>query len=63
MAEGDGDTWYCYYAVMKLKWTPAQFAFLPHNERAMMYAFIDERIKEESAQNKKLKETSRRGRR
>ena len=59
MEEGDGDTWYCYYAVMKLRWKPSEFAFLPPKERALMYAFIDERVKEEEKQNKKL--NSRRG--
>lgn len=61
MAEGDGDTWYCYYAVMKLHWKPSEFAFLPSKERAAMYAFIAERVKEEESQHKKLKaKTSRR---
>lgn len=59
MEEGDGDTWYCYYAVMKLRWKPSEFAFLPPKERALMYTFIDERVKEEEKQNKKL--NSRRG--
>ena len=55
MEEGDADTWYCYYAVMKLKWKPSEFAFLPPRERALMYAFIDHRIKEEEKQVRKLK--------
>lgn len=59
MEEGDGDTWYCYYAVIKLRWKPSEFAFLPPKERAVMYAFIEERIKEEEKQNKKL--NSKRG--
>lgn len=54
MEEEDGDTWYCYYAVMKLHWKPNDFAFLPPSERAMMYAFIDERIRSEEAERKKL---------
>lgn len=59
MEEGDGDTWYCYYAVMRLRWKPSEFAFLPPRERALMYAFIEERIREEEKQNKKL--NSKRG--
>lgn len=55
MAEKDGDTWYCFYAVMKLHWKPYEFAFLPPQERALMYAFIDERLREEEKQQKKLK--------
>lgn len=55
MAEKDGDTWYCFYAVMKLHWKPYEFAFLPPKERALMYAFIDERLREEEKQQKKLK--------
>ena len=65
MREKDGDTWFCYYAVMKLRWKPSEFAFLPRKERAIMYAFIQERMKEEEAQSKKLKsaQTRRRGHR
>lgn len=59
MSEGDGDTWYCYYAVMKLRWKPSEFAFLPPKERALMYAFIEERIKEEEKQANKLKSRGR----
>ena len=55
MAEKDGDTWYCFYAVMKLHWKPSEFAFLPPQDRALMYAFIDEKLREEEKQQKKLK--------
>ena len=55
MMEEDGDTWFCYYAVMKLHWKPSEFAFLPPAERALMYAFIQERVKQEEKENKKLK--------
>jgi hypothetical protein len=65
MAEKDGDTWYCFYAVMKLHWKPSDFAFLPERERALLCAFIDERVKQEDKQNKRLKSESstKRGRR
>ena len=55
MEERDGDTWYCYYAVTKLHWKPSEFAFLPPRERALMYAFIEEKIRSEDKQAKKLK--------
>lgn len=58
MAEKDGDTWYCFYAVMKLHWKPSEFAFLPPQDRAIMYAFIDEKLSEEEKQQKKLKAKS-----
>jgi len=61
MAEGDGDTWFCYYAVMKLHWKPSEFAFLPPSERAVMYAFIEERLQQESKENKKLASKTNRG--
>lgn len=54
MAEKDGDTWYCFYAVMKLHWKPYEFAFLSPRERALMYVFIDEKLREEEKQRKKL---------
>ena len=54
MEEKDGDTWYCYYAVMKLHWKPHDFAFLSPKERALMYVFIDEKLKQEEKQRKKL---------
>lgn len=62
MEEKDGDTWYCFYAVMKLHWRPYEFAFLSPQERALMYVFIDERLKEEEKQRKKLKNKQRNGR-
>ena len=55
MAENDGDTWYCFYAVMKLRWKPSEFAFLSPQERALMYAFIEERVAQEKKENKKIK--------
>ena len=55
MAEKDGDTWYCFYAVMKLHWKPSEFAFLPPQDRALMYAFIDEKLREGEKQQRKLK--------
>jgi len=61
MAENDGDTWYCFYAVMKLRWKPAEFAFLSPQERALMYAFIEERVAQEKKESKKIK-SSRGGR-
>lgn len=62
MEEKDGDTWYCFYAVMKLHWKPYEFAFLSPQERALMYVFIDERLKEEDRQRKKLKNKQHSGR-
>lgn len=55
MEEKDGDTWYCFYAVMKLHWKPYEFAFLSPQERALMYVFIDEKLREEEKQRKKLR--------
>lgn len=62
MAEKDGDTWYCFYAVMKLNWKPAEFAFLSPQERAVMYAFIEEKLKQEEEQQRKLKSKTRKRR-
>lgn len=55
MAEGDGDTWYCYYAVMKLHWKPSDYAFLPPKEKALLIAFIEERIKQEEREHREIK--------
>lgn len=54
MSEKDGDTWYCFYAVMKLRWKPYEFAFLSPQERALMYVFIDEMLKQEKEKQKKI---------
>ena len=54
MEEQDGDTWYCFYAVMKLHWKPSEFAFLSPKERALMYVFIDEKLRKEEKQRRKL---------
>ena len=63
MEEKDGDTWYCFYAVMKLRWKPYEFAFLPPKERALMYVFIETQLKEEEKQRKKLNSKRGKGRR
>lgn len=63
MEEKDGDTWYCFYAVMKLHWKPYEFAFLSPRERALMYVFIDTKLQEEKKQQKKLNNKSKGGRR
>lgn len=65
MSEKDGDTWYCFYAVMKMNWKPYEFAFLSPKERALMYVFIDTKLEEEKKQQKKLnnKKSHGRGRR
>lgn len=59
MAEKDGDTWYCFYAVMKMNWKPSEFAFLSPQERALMYVFIDEKVHQEEQQRKKLRNKGR----
>ena len=58
MEEKDGDTWYCFYAVMKLHWKPYEFAFLSPQERALMYVFIDTKLQEEKKQQRKLNNKS-----
>lgn len=62
MEEGDGDTWYCFYAVMKLNWKPSEFAFLPRRERILMYAFIDEKLKQDKEQKKRIESKAKGGR-
>jgi hypothetical protein len=39
---------------MKLHWKPSEFAFLPRRERALMYAFIKNRVNDEDGERKKL---------
>jgi hypothetical protein len=63
MAEEDGETWYCYYAVMKLHWKPHDFVLLPPREKALMIAFIDERLKPEKKEIDKIKASGKGGRR
>lgn len=55
MAEGDGETWYAYYTLHKFHWTPSQFANLPHKEKALVIAMIDEKIKEDKKASPKGK--------
>lgn len=55
----------CFYAVMKLRWKPSEYAFLPPAERALMNAFIKEMLEQEAKTRKKSggKKPSRSGRR
>jgi len=46
----------------KLHWTPRQFIDLDQKEKAVVIAFIDQRIEDEKKENKKLKSKSGSGR-
>ena len=58
MKEGDGETWFCYYCVMKLHWKPEDYLSLSFREKILMKVFIEERIKAEEASRNKLKNSS-----
>ena len=58
MKEGDGETWFCYYCVMKLHWKPEDYLSLSFKEKILMKVFIEERIKSEEASRNKLKNSS-----
>lgn len=58
MKEGDGETWLCYYCVMKLHWKPEDYLSLSFRERILMKIFIEERIRAEEASRNKLKNSS-----
>ena len=58
MKEGDGDTWFCYYCVMKLHWKPEEYLSLSFREKILMKIFIEERIRAEEASRNKLKNSS-----
>lgn len=60
MKEGDGETWYAYYALNKFHWEPSKFVNLPFKEKALVIAMIDERIEEEKKQNNRAKASGRR---
>ncbi len=53
MKEGDAETWYSYYCVMKLRWKPDEFVSLPQTQKAMMIAFIDDWLTQEKKTMKK----------
>ncbi|HFD2064472.1 TPA: hypothetical protein ACF2DS_000166 [Clostridium perfringens] len=46
---------YAYYCLHKFHWLPSQFAELSLNEKAMVMAMIDERLKEEKKEQAKIK--------
>ena len=58
MKEGDGDTWFCYYCVMKLHWKPEDYLSLSFREKILMKIFIEERIRADEASRNKLKNSS-----
>ena len=58
MKEGDGETWLCYYCVMKLHWKPEDYLSLSFREKILMKIFIEERIRAEEASRNKLKNSS-----
>lgn len=62
MKEGDGETWLCYYCVMKLHWKPEDYLSLSFKEKILMKIFVEERIRAEEASRNKLKNSSTRRR-
>ena len=58
MKEGDGETWFCYYCVMKLHWKPEEYLSLSFREKILMKAFIEERLRAEESSRNKLKNSS-----
>jgi hypothetical protein len=48
---------------MKLHWKPHDFVLLPPREKALMIAFIDERLKQEKKESDKIKSSGKGGRR
>ncbi len=60
MKEGDGETMYAYYALLQFYKFPHEVIELPRRERAAVYAFIDERVKEEKKLNKSIKKPKKR---
>lgn len=63
MTESDGETWYAYFCMNKLHWTPGQFTRLGMREKAAVMAFIDQRIEEEKKAEAKAKSNHGKGRR
>lgn len=58
MKEGDGETWFCYYCVMKLHWKPYDYLSLSYREKILMKVFIEERLRAEESSRNKLKNSS-----
>lgn len=58
MKEGDGETWFCYYCVMKLHWKPQDYLSLSYKEKILMKIFIEERLKSDEASRNKLKQST-----
>lgn len=58
MKEGDGESWFCYYCVMKLHWKPEDYLSLSYREKILMKVFIEERLRAEESSRNKLKNSS-----
>ncbi|WP_169793111.1 hypothetical protein [Amphibacillus sediminis] len=54
MQEGDGETMYAYYALHQFNRFPHEIQNLSRYEKAAVYAFIDERVKEEKKMKRKM---------
>ena len=59
MKSGDGMTNIAYYCFHKIKLLPHEFDELPLREKAMIIAFIQERIESEKKEMSKAKKTRR----
>lgn len=51
---------YAYYCFNKLHWKPHEYDSLPFKEKALVIAFINERVRQEKRQN--IKTSRMRGR-
>lgn len=59
MKSGDGMTNIAYYCFHKIKLLPSEFNALPLREKAMVIAFIQERIESEKKEMSKMKKSRR----
>ena len=53
--EIDRDFIYCSYCFHRLHMLPSEYAELKGNEKAMVFAFIEEKLRQEEEERKKLK--------
>lgn len=51
----DAEVGYAMYCLNKFHWEPSRFVNLPQKEKAFVIACIDERLKQEKAEQSRMK--------
>ena len=52
------EAWFCYYAVMKLRWKPSDYLNMSYQEKLIFQVFVEKYLEAEKEEQRKLKHSA-----